>query len=212
MERIKIDENHIDIEQIEKIAQEIKKGKIVIFPTETVYGIGTNALDKEACERIFNIKGREKGKPLIVLVSNEAMLEKVAKDIGEVEKKLMEAFWPGALTIILKKQNTIPDVVTAGKDEVSVRMTSGKLIHLLVEKANAPIVAPSANLAGKPTGVNPEEIIKDFEGKADYILDIGEIPSDVTSTLIRVENRKINILREGKITKEQLSQIAEVQK
>lgn len=210
MERKYFNQNKIDVKEIEKIAEEMKNGKVVIFPTETVYGIGTNAFDEKACTRIFDIKGRIKEKPLIVLVSNEKMLEGIVKDINEIERKLIDTFWPGPLTIILKKRECIPNIVTAGKDEVSVRMTSGKIARLLIEKANVPIVAPSANLSGKPTGVNPSQIANDFEGKVDYMIDCGVINSDITSTVIKVEDNKIHIFREGKIKKEELKQIAEI--
>ncbi len=205
MEIIKIkDENIINI------AKEIREGKIVIFPTETVYGIGTNALNEKSCEKIYQIKNRVKEKPLIVLISNKNMLKMVAKDINEIEKKLMDTFWPGPLTIILKKQSNIPDIITAGKDEVSVRMTSGKIANKLIEKAEVPIVAPSANLSGKPTGTKPEQIAIDFENKVDYMIDIGNISSDITSTIVKVIDKKICIIREGKIKREELEKVAEV--
>ncbi len=210
MKIIKIDEKNIDTEKIKIVSEKIKKGDIVIFPTETVYGIGTNALDETACKKVFTIKGRNEEKPLIVLISNQDMLKNIVKDINDTERKLMETFWPGPLTIILKKQSNISNIVTAGKDEVSVRMTSGMITRRLIEEAGVPIVAPSANLSGMPTGVNTEEIVKQFEQKADYMLDIGNIQSDMTSTIVRVENKKIHIIREGKIKKEELAKIAEV--
>lgn len=203
-------EKNIKISELEQIGEEIKNGKIVIFPTETVYGIGTNALDEKACARIFNIKGRSTGKALIVLVSNYEMLENIAMEINQTEKKLMEKFWPGALTIILKKKDIIPDIVTGGGKDVGVRMTSGGVARLLIEKSKVPIVAPSANLSGEQTGVSPKVIMKKLGDKVDYVIDIGDIKSDLTSTIVKVEDNKIRILREGKITKEKLNEIAEI--
>lgn len=201
----------VDEKEIKEIATEIKKGKIVIFPTETVYGIGTNALDEQACNKIFEIKGREKEKPLIVLISDKNMLNTIAKEINEIEKKLIEKFWPGPLTIVLQKKENIPYIVTAGKEEVSVRMTSGKIAQKLVQEADIPIVAPSANLSGKPTGVNPKDIVKDFEDTADYMIDCGIIESELTSTVVKVIENKIHVIREGKIKKEELEKIAEIE-
>lgn len=201
----------VDEKEIKEIATEIKKGKIVIFPTETVYGIGTNALDEQACNEIFEIKGREKEKPLIVLISDKNMLNTIAKEINEIEKKLIEKFWPGPLTIVLQKKENIPYIVTAGKEEVSVRMTSGKIAQKLVQEADIPIVAPSANLSGKPTGVNPKDIVKDFEDTADYMIDCGIIESELTSTVVKVIENKIHVIREGKIKKEELEKIAEIE-
>lgn len=204
-------QEEINQEEIEKIAIEMKKGKIAIFPTETVYGIGTNALDEQACNRIFQIKGRIKEKPLIVLISDKDMLNTIVKEINEIERKLIETFWPGPLTIIFQKKENIPYIITAGKEEVSVRMTSGRVAKMLVQVANVPIVAPSANLSGNPTGVNPEEIIEDFKESVDYMIDCGAIESDLTSTVVKVRENKIHIIREGKIRKEELEKIAEIE-
>lgn len=206
---ININKN-LNEEEIKKIALDIKKGKIAIFPTETVYGIGTNALNENACAKIFEIKGRNNSKALIVLISNYKMLESIVTDINEIERKLMNKFWPGPLTIILKKKEIVPNVVTGGSNEVGVRMTSGEVAHFLVEKAGVPIVAPSANLSGEQTGTKIKIIIEEFSDKVDYIIDTGDIESDLTSTVVKVENNKIRILREGKIIKEELSEIAEI--
>ncbi len=194
------------------IAKEMAKGRIVIFPTETVYGIGTNALDEQACKRIFQIKGRIQSNPLIVLISNFEMLSNISNKISQVENRLMAEFWPGPLTIVLDKKTEcrIPDIVTAKKDNIGIRMTSGKVAKELIEKAGVPIVAPSANLSGKPTGVKIEEIRKDLGDKVDYILDYGDIENREVSTVVRVENEKINILRQGAISREELQKIAEI--
>lgn len=203
----------INTEEINKIAKEIVMGKNVIFPTETVYGIGTNAFDQEACERIFSIKGRPNNKPLIVLISDFKMLKQMVSHVNEIERKLIEEFWPGPLTIIFKKKedSNIPDVVTAGQDTIGVRMTSGKIARLLIQKAGVPIVAPSANLTGQPTGTKIEEIIKDLGDQADYIIDCGNLDKQIPSTIVKVKNDKIYIIRQGSITKEQLEKIAIVE-
>lgn len=199
-------------ERLQEIGEAIIKGKNVVFPTETVYGIGANAFDEEACKKIFEIKGRPSQKPLIVLISDKNMLENIACHIGEIEKKLMEAFWPGPLTIILAKKAEckVPELVTAGKNEVSVRMTSGKIGKMLIEEAGVPIVAPSANLSGSPTGTKIQNIIHELGNKVDYMIDDGDFSNEVPSTLVKVQDDIIYVLRQGKISKQELEKIAEV--
>ena len=203
---------NININDIEEVADGIKNGKTVVFPTETVYGIAANALDEIACEKVFKIKNRPDNKALIVLVSNYDMLEKIVKPVSDLERKLMEAFWPGALTIILekKKECNIPDTVTAGKSSIGVRMTSGKIAKLLIQKSGVPIVAPSANLSGNPTGTKIEHIIEELGDRVDYILDCGNIENGKESTIVKVEDEKIIILREGKITKGELEKVGPI--
>lgn len=204
----------ISINEIEKIAKDILNGKNIVFPTETVYGIGANALDKEACEKIFQIKGRPENKPLLVLISDLYMLETIVENISEIENKLMKKFWPGPLTIIFKKkiESNIPDIVTAGGDTIGIRMTSGKLARMLIKKSKVPIVAPSANISGHPTGTKIETIIKELGDKVDYILDYGDIIEKVPSTIVKIEDEEIVILRQGKITEKELEQIAKIRK
>lgn len=207
------DENtNVYIEHLDVVAKEMKAGKVAIFPTETVYGIGTNAFNEKACEKIYEVKKRPKNKPLIVLISNIDMLYEIIQTTNEVENKLIERFWPGPLTIVFeKKGNTkLSKIVTAEKNTVGVRMTDGKIAKILVEKAGVPIVAPSANLSGKPSGTKISDIIEDFSDNVDYILDCGDIQDKTTSTLVKVENDIIHILRQGKITKDELEKVAKV--
>lgn len=198
-------------EEIEEAAREIRKGKLVLFPTETVYGIGANALDEEAVKKIFIAKGRAQDNPLIVHVSNMKMVEDIVDNIGGLERKLIEKFWPGPLTIIFqrKSKEVIPNVVTANLDTVGIRMPSNLIAKELIEKSGVPIAAPSANVSGKPSGTKVEDIISELDGKVAYILDGGLTDIGLESTVIKVENNKIDILRPGKITKEQLEQVAE---
>lgn len=205
-----IKENLIE-ENLDEVACAILNGKIVVFPTDTVYGIGTNAYDEKACEKIYEVKGRPKYKPLIVLINNYEMLDSLVQGINEIEKKLMDSFWPGPLTIILKRNKScyIPDIVTNG-DSIAVRMPNHNLTQLLIEKANVPIVAPSANLSGSVTGTKIKNIVNELGDKVDYILDCGDIENDTVSTIVQVENEKVIVIREGKITREQLQKVAEV--
>ena len=167
--------NIINEEEIKEAAEEIKKGNLVLFPTETVYGIGANALDAEAVKKIFIAKGRAQDNPLIVHVSSIEMVEKIVKEITPLEKKLMEKFWPGPLTIIFKRKSEkiIPNVVTANLDTVGIRMPSNKIAKKLIQEAGVPIAAPSANISGKPSGTKVDDIIEELDGKVQYILDGG---------------------------------------
>lgn len=190
---------------IERAGKLIKQGKIVIFPTETVYGIGTNGLDKNAVKKLYEIKQRPLNKPISLLVSNMEMVNLIAKDITETEYKIMRNFFPGPLTIILKKKDIVPDIVTAGQDTVGVRMPRGDVARKLVELAGVPIAAPSANKSGEPSGTNLQEIMKYFEGKVDYCIDGGDSELGLASTIIQVIDEKPMILRQGGITLEQIN-------
>lgn len=192
---------------LEQAAELIKQGKIVVFPTETVYGIGTNGLDEQAVKRLYEVKQRPLNKPISLLVSNMEMINLIAKDITEVEYKIMEKFFPGPLTIILKKKEIVPDILTAGQDTVGVRMPRGEIARKLVEYANVPIAAPSANISGEPSGTNLQEIKKHFEGKVDYFIDGGNSELGLASTIVQVVDEKPQILRQGSITLEQINQI-----
>ncbi len=190
---------------LNEVADALKNGKLVVFPTDTVYGIGTNAYDGLACEKIYEAKNRPMYKPLCVLVSNTSMVDEMVEEISPLEQKLMDNFWPGPLTIkFKKKKNILPDIVSAGDEYVRVRFIGGGILHELIQVAGVPVVAPSANLSGSSTGIRIKNITKELDGRVDYILDYGDIESDVASTIIQVENEKIIILREGKLTKEGL--------
>lgn len=190
---------------IEQAAELIKQGKIVVFPTETVYGIGTNGLDENAVKKLYEAKQRPLEKPISLLVSNMEMVNLIAKDITEIEYKIMEKFFPGPLTIILKKKDIVPDIVTAGQDTIGVRMPSGEIARKLVEMANVPIAAPSANISGQPSGTNLQEIKKHLD--ADYFIDGGESELGLASTIVKVVDGKLQILRQGKITLEEINEI-----
>lgn len=199
--------NKIDLTEAAKC---IKNGKLVLFPTETVYGIGANGLNSNAVKSIFEAKNRAGDNPLILHVSSIDMVNTIAKDINDLEKQLMNDFFPGPLTIILKRKDIVPNIATANLDTVGVRMPSNKIARDLIELANTPIAAPSANISGKPSGTNVQDIFNELNDKVDYILDGGETKIGLESTVIRVIDNKIHILRPGKITYEDLSKYAEV--
>lgn len=199
--------NNHEYEKIKPAAESIKQGKLVLFPTETVYGIGANALDENAVKDIFVAKGRAQDNPLIVHIANIEMLKDLAKNIGEIEHKLMENFWPGPLTIVLEKTSIIPKVITGGLDTVAIRMPSSEIAKKLIEYSGLPIAAPSANISGKPSGTLVEDIIEELDGKVDYIIDSGKVDIGVESTVVRVVDNVVHILRPGKITPEDIQNL-----
>lgn len=200
--------NKIDHIKMQEVSDIIKKSGIIVFPTETVYGIGVNGLDENAIKKLYEIKQRPLNKPISLLVSNINMVNQITQDITKLEYKLMEEFFPGPFTIILKKKSIISDLVTAGKDTVGIRMPSGEIARKLVEYANVPIATPSANISGKASGTNLNDIMKDFKGKVDYFIDGGESKLGVASTIVKVIDGIPHILRQGTITKEQIERIA----
>ena len=203
-----IKRNEMNEAIIDEVSTSLREGKLVIFPTDTVYGIGTNAYDGDACEKIYDAKGRPSYKPLVLLISDISMLKKMVDTISPVEQQLIDTFWPGALTIKLKKKKDIlPDVVSAGDEYLRARLISEGLMHELIKKAGVPVVAPSANLSGSTTGTKIENIIREFDGKVDYILDYGDVESDLTSTIVEVEDEKVIIITEAKISKEDLAKV-----
>ena len=200
--------NEIDYKKLKEAANLIKSGKLVIFPTETVYGIGTNGLDENAIKRLYEAKRRPLSKPINLLVSDIKMIERVTKNISDMEYKLMKAFFPGPLTIILNKKDIVPDILTANGSTVGVRMPEGKIARELVKYADVPIAAPSANISGKLSGTNLQDIQKDFEKSVDCFIDGGESKFGIASTIVKVVNNIPHILRVGSISKEEIEKIA----
>lgn len=194
-------------ERIKEAAQDILNGELVIFPTETVYGIGANSLNDDACKNIFKAKGRAGDNPLIVHVNNVDMIKKLVEEPNEIEKKLIKSFCPGPFTLIFKAKNIIPKSVTAGLDTVGIRMPSNKIANKLIEYAGVPIAAPSANVSGRPSGTKIDDILKEFDGKVSTIIDDGMVDIGLESTVVRVIDNKVRILRPGKITKENIEKL-----
>ena len=147
----KIDEKHIDKNEIKKQAEILKKGNTVIFPTETVYGLGANALDEVAVSKIYEAKGRPSDNPLIVHIYDKEQVNDLAKEINENAKIIMNEFWPGPITIILKKKDIVPMRTSGGLDTVAIRMPSNPIAKALLEEVKLPIAAPSANISGRPS-------------------------------------------------------------
>lgn len=200
--------NKIDEIKLKKFANGIKNGKLCLFPTETVYGIGSNGLDAKAVEKIYKAKKRNRKNPINLLVSDMAMIEKITQDISPLEYQLMKSFFPGPFTIILKKNSNVPNIVTANSNLVGVRIPNSLIAKKLVELVGNPIAAPSANVSGKLSGTNLKDIINEFSNCVDFAIDGGESKIGMESTIVRVIDNIPHILRPGSITPEQIKAIA----
>lgn len=191
-------------QDIDQAAQFIKDGGLVGMPTETVYGLAANALNEKAVARIFEVKQRPSFDPLIVHVSSLSMLDNVASDLGDSAKRLLEHFWPGPLTLILKKKPVVPDLVTSGLDTVGVRMPNHPMALRFIEAAGLPIAAPSANPFGYISPTRPSHVDKQLGSQVDYILDGGKCEIGLESTILEVSGEIIKVLRLGGLNPELL--------
>ncbi len=199
-----IDKTNIDFSKIEKAAEVLKKGGSVVFPTETVYGLGGNIYISSAIKEIYKAKGRPSDNPLIVHIWDIEQLKELTEDVSEVAKLLMDKYWPGPLTIIFKKSSNVPDSITGGLDTVAVRMPQDPVALALLEKANVPVAAPSANTSGRPSPTQGKHVVEDLDGKVDIIIDGGDCKVGLESTVIDVYSNPIMILRPGGITLEDI--------
>ncbi|MDD3160195.1 MAG: L-threonylcarbamoyladenylate synthase [Candidatus ainarchaeum sp.] len=176
---------------------------VVAFPTETVYGLGAKAFDKKAVKKIFKIKGRKFDNPLIVHISNLEQINLIAKDVPPIAYDIGKKFWPGPLSIVLKKSDLVSDLVTANLDTVAIRMPNNKIALKLIN-AVGPVAAPSANLSGKPSCVELNHILDDLTGKINYVIDGGKSKIGLESTVIDLTSNPFVLLRPGKISFEEL--------
>lgn len=200
----------IDISKNENIdiaIQTIKDGGLVVFPTETVYGIGANALDSKAVDKVFQAKGRPNDNPLIVHISNMNMLDNLIKGINDIERTLIEHFWPGPLTIVFEKKDIIPNNVSGNLNTVGIRMPDNMVTLEIIDKAGLPIVGPSANISGRPSGTSIKDIYEELNDKVDVIVDNGNTEIGIESTVIKVEKNKVIILRPGIITPDNIQEL-----
>lgn len=200
----KVDENNIDMNIIKEMAQKIRNGETVIFPTETVYGLGANAMDENAAKKIYEAKGRPSDNPLIVHIADIEEVEKIALEVGDKAKKAMEKFWPGPLTIILKKKETVPNVTSGGLSTVAIRMPSNKIANALIKESKTQIAAPSANISGRPSPTRAEHVVKEMDKRVSGIIMGGDCDFGLESTVVDFSEDKPMILRPGSITKEML--------
>ncbi len=199
-EIIKINRENVDKEKILIAAEIIRSGGLVAFPTETVYGLGADAYNESAVKKIFIAKGRPSDNPLIVHISENIPIMEIVESFPEKAEMLKEKFWPGPLTLILKKNKKIPGVVTGNLDTVAVRMPSHPVAKMLIDLSERAIAAPSANISGKPSPTKPEHVIRDLFGKIDIIIDAGGVDIGLESTVVDLTKNPPVIYRPGKIT------------
>ena len=196
-----------ELEDLKAAGEVLKKGGLVAFPTETVYGLGGDAMNPESSRKIYAAKGRPSDNPLIVHIYRMEDLEKVASDISENTRKLAEAFWPGPLTMILPKRPEIPSETTGGLNTVAVRMPSDPVAAKLIESAGGFVAAPSANLSGKPSPTLAKYVIQDMDGRIDVIIDGGENEIGLESTIVDMTVDPPQVLRPGYITNEMIGEV-----
>ena len=194
-------------ELFRKASDILKSGGLVAFPTETVYGLGGDALNPKASEKIYSAKGRPSVNPLIVHIADTASVWELAAEVSTQAQMLMEAFWPGPLTIIFKKKDIVPHETTGGLETVAIRMPSHPAAQKLIEYSGGYIAAPSANTSGKPSPTVAKYVVEDMMGRIDAIIDGGEVGIGLESTIIDLTVSPPQILRPGYITREKLSAV-----
>jgi L-threonylcarbamoyladenylate synthase len=207
--RLKVDAENLGTPEaratLDRAAEILRGGGLVALPTETVYGLGANALDGTAVERIFVAKSRPAWDPVIVHVASLAMLDRLVEEIPDAARKLMEAFWPGPLTLLLKRTSGVPDAVTAGRPLVGVRMPAHPVALEVIRRAGVPVAAPSANRFGHVSPTTAEHVLDDLDGRIDAVLDAGPTMRGVESTVL--DPVKMMIYRPGAVTAEQIEKI-----
>jgi len=204
---IKLDTEGFDLKELDQAAKILQSGGLVAFPTETVYGLGANALDSDAAKKIYEAKGRPSDNPLIVHISQVKDIEVLASEIPEKAYQLAEVFWPGPLTIILKKKECVPFSTTGGLDTVAIRLPANVVARNLIAQSGVYVAGPSANLSGKPSPTKAEHVVKDLSGKIDMIIDGGMATLGLESTIVDLSGKTPMILRPGCITKSMLQNV-----
>lgn len=194
-------------EKLAKAAELLRAGEVVAFPTETVYGLGANGMDEEASVKIYEAKGRPSDNPLILHIAEFNQLDSIARDISEDAWKIMRAFWPGPMTIVLHKKDEVPMKTTGGLQTVAVRMPSHPVARELILQAGVPVAAPSANRSGRPSPTEAIHVMEDMEGRIPMILDGGRVGIGIESTIIDMTEEKPVILRPGFITPEMVEEV-----
>jgi len=193
--------------QIGEAADILRRGGLLGIPTETVYGLGANGLDREAVAHIFEAKGRPQDNPLILHIPSAHWLERYCEDIPEAAYALADRFWPGPVTMILKHKPIVPDTVTAGLDTVGMRCPAHPVCRAIIAAADVPVAAPSGNTSGRPSPTNMVDMLEDMDGKIDGIVDGGPCSVGVESTIIDLTEQPPRLLRPGGITLEQLESV-----
>jgi L-threonylcarbamoyladenylate synthase len=201
---LKVNPNKPEVEKIEAAARVIREGGLVAFPTETVYGLGANALNADAVLRLFVAKGRPLDNPPIIHIEKIRDVYRLTKNVPSVAEKFMRRFWPGPLTLVFKRSSIIPDGSVANLDTVAIRMPDHKVALALIRQSGVPIAAPSANLSGKPSPTLAEHVVEDLDGRIDLVLDGGPVSIGVESTVLDVSVDPPLLLRPGGVSLEAL--------
>jgi tRNA threonylcarbamoyl adenosine modification protein (Sua5/YciO/YrdC/YwlC family) len=196
---IKINPRRILRAKIALAAGMILKGGVVAYPTETVYGLGANALDKKAVSRVFDIKGRSSDKPLIVLVRNRRQLRALVSEVTPLARALMDRFWPDGLTLVLEASPEVPKGVLGGGTSIALRLSGNRVVQALLDLVRVPITAPSANLAGHSAPLTAEDVQEQLGNRVDLVLDGGKAPLAVPSTILDVRGEPATVLRHGRV-------------
>lgn len=204
---IKINDVREQEKDFEEAGTVIRNGGLVAFPTETVYGLGANGLNAEACAGIYRAKGRPSDNPLILHVCDRAMVDVVAAEVTPLAEKILAAFCPGPITMLLPKRSAVPDSVTGGLGTVGVRMPDNDTARALIRAAGVPVAAPSANISGRPSPTTAEAVASDMEGRISVILDGGPCRFGVESTIVDCTGDTAVILRPGAVTREMLEEV-----
>lgn len=191
---------NINKKELEEVIEVLKNDGIIIFPTDTVYGIGGNCFSEKAIRKIFKDKSRPEQKPINVLTNNIEKIQKVAKNISKKEKEIINKYMPGAVTIILDKKEEVPNILTAGLDTIGVRIPNNKIALEILKEFENPLATTSVNISGDLPGLEIQDFIEEFKDKVDIIIDGGKSKIGIASTIVRVDkNSKINVLRKGSI-------------
>lgn len=196
---IQINSEHPEPDRIDEAVAVLKNGGVIAFPTETLYGLGADASNEAAIEKIFEIKGRDFKNPILVVIGDVTHLDAFAADIPEEAQKLMDRFWPGPLTIVFRAAPSVSPKLTAGSGKIGIRLTSHPVAMAIAERLGGPLTATSANLSGAPECSSAAEVLSQMEGKLDGVVDGGHTPGGKGSTIVDVTEYPPKVLREGMI-------------
>ncbi len=202
---VKLNPDKIDLKIVGKAVSLLDQGEIIAFPTDTVYGVGGDIFNYEAIERIYRLKNRPANKPVNALISSEKQLKMIVKSIPEDAKSIIEKYWPGPLTIILKKKAEVSDIVTSGLNTIGVRMPNNKIALEIIKKFDKPLATTSANISDKPSTLTADDVYFNFQESLPMIIDSQEKTLGIASTIITFTSTKPQLLRVGAISKEELS-------
>ena len=205
--RVKIDPLRPETSTLKKAVEILKKGEVIALPTDTFYALGADGLNPEAIKKVYEIKGRDYKKPILLLISDRELLSSLVSEIPSVAEKLISYFWPGPLTIIFKASAEIPLVLMGEGDKIGIRIPDNRVIREISRLLRGPITGTSANLSGKPSPISAKEIISSIGEKVDLILDGGDAPGGKESTIIDVTTIPPRLIRRGKISVEEIEKV-----